>query len=216
MLRAASGEAGAEVGEAVIAPCRCTGCYKVRIFEAWQSGMLWRLHWPELADNAMACGHAETWRLRASARSSQGRRDPPSRCASCLLRHRARVLLAGGDGSLDAAEARRAHVIAVAYGDEEAIALWSRVIWRGLAGDGRYAWLREPTGGREKPRDWSVAPAEHPPPRATVERPEGPGQRFCMICKAWADHDGRSHGGRGKNAWRPSRRRAAKAPHAPA
>jgi hypothetical protein len=48
----------------MIAPCRCTGCSKVRIFEAWQRGMLWQLHWRELADNAMACGHAESWEMR--------------------------------------------------------------------------------------------------------------------------------------------------------
>ena len=43
----------------MIIPCRCTGCSKVRIFQAWQRGLLWRIHWRDVTANVVECGHAE-------------------------------------------------------------------------------------------------------------------------------------------------------------
>ena len=119
------------------------------------------------------------------------------------LRARARAVLAG-TLALDADEVRRAHNLACLFRDEEAIALWARVVWRSLAGDGRYDWLRKPAGGGSTRTDWSVAPAAHPPPKPPEDPQPGPEQRFCVVCKVWTDHDGRSHRRAGGNKWRPT------------
>jgi hypothetical protein len=119
------------------------------------------------------------------------------------FRARARLVL-GGMLVLDADEVRRAHNLACLLGDEEAVALWARVIWKALAGDARYDWLRRPAGVRSKPTDWSVEPVDHPPPRPIRPPPMPPAKRYCTLCRKWGDHDGRSHGGRGKHAWRPT------------
>jgi hypothetical protein len=42
----------------MIAPCRCTGCRKMAIYFGWQEGLLWLLHWPELAEEAKDLGFA--------------------------------------------------------------------------------------------------------------------------------------------------------------